>query len=83
MRCSTTSIGRPTLHLGASDDQFPIVRPPGLELPSSPRGAALARARPERHADRPFPSALRRYESRRTDRVVGNRNRVTDQSRNF
>merc|ERR1719269_490993 len=23
------------------------------------------------------------YESRRTDRVVGNRNRVTDQSRNF
>ena len=56
---------------------------PRLELPSSPRGAAPARARPERHADRPFPSALRRYESRRTDRVVGNRNRVTDQSRNF
>ena len=56
---------------------------PRLELPSSPRGAAPARARPERHADRPFRSSPRRYESRRTDRVVGNRNRVTDQSRNF
>ena len=57
--------------------------PPGLELPSSPRGGAPACARPERHADRPFRSSPRRYESRRTDRVVGNRNRVTDQSRNF